>query len=283
MGFMSRFIYWGCLALLAAAATVLHLDAANRDAARLLPPAAKAQPLRLKQRDIIGLGTPQPVNPQYSPSDRIRALAPLHFVLHGVMPRTARTFIPEGQTDPRPLILLFHGAGRDGLSQIEMWEPVARRHGLVLLAPESQGSTWSLSNPNPALMLRLIDDLAAETPIDRNRIFLFGHSDGAAMAQLLLNRADGPWRAAALHGGGAPPSLMQPMAAPKPLRIYVGAEDAIFPPDMLRSEVAQHMAALGHPTELLTIARQNHWFYEAGPQVAEHAWLWMSSLPALEH
>ena len=35
----------------------------------------KAQELKAAGRDIIGLGAPPPVNPRYSPSDRIRALA----------------------------------------------------------------------------------------------------------------------------------------------------------------------------------------------------------------
>lgn len=281
---MSRVIFWASVALCALVATVLHQDAASRDAAGLLPPAAvKAPEARLVERRILGLGVPLPVAPRYTPSARIRALAPLRHVLHGVLPRTARTFIPEGAPGPRPLILLFHGAKRDGLSLIEMWERTANRHGLVLLAPEAQGSawgnsTWALDSPNPALIQRLIDDLAAETPIDRDRIFLFGHSDGAAMAQLLLNRADGPWRAAVLHAGGAPRPLMQPLAAPKPLRVYVGELDESFPPALLRAEVAAPMAALGHPTEFLTIPDHSHWFYEAGPMIAEHAWAWMASL-----
>ncbi|WP_192931100.1 PHB depolymerase family esterase [Gemmobacter serpentinus] len=179
---------------------------------------------------------------------------------------------------PRPLILLFHGAGRDGLSQIEMWEATARRHGLILLAPNSADDTWATDHPEPALLLRLIEDLTAETPIDRNRIFLFGHSDGAAMAQILLNRSAGPWRAAALHAGGIQRGAMQPATEPKPMRLYAGALDSTFPPALLRDRVARPMAELGHPTEFLLLPGHTHWFYDAGPRIAEHAWIWMASL-----
>ena len=281
---MSRLLIRLTVATLVLLGGLLHLDATRRDAALGLPASAHPLPARVLAHQLPGLAAPLPDAPhyKYSPSARIDALAPRLRVWHGVIPRTARILLPavspQSPPGPRPLIILFHGAGRDGLSQIEMWEPVARRHGLVLLAPESQGVTWDHSAPQPALILRLIDDLAARTPIDRDRIFLFGHSDGAAMAQTLLNRAQGPWRAAVLHGGGALSGRMQPVVAPKPLRIYVGAQDQTFPPALLQAKVALPMAALGHPTEMLTIPGHNHWFYAAGPKIADHAWGWMASL-----
>lgn len=59
--------------------------------------------------------------------------------------RTYYTYAPEKISAPAPLLLLLHGSGRDGMSQIEEWKGLAEKEGLVLVAPDSANSReWSM-------------------------------------------------------------------------------------------------------------------------------------------
>ena len=51
--------------------------------------------------------------------------------------RTYYTFVPEKLTAPAPLLLLLHGSGRDGMSQINEWKELAEKEGIIIIAPDS--------------------------------------------------------------------------------------------------------------------------------------------------
>ena len=212
----------------------------------------------------------------FTPSDETKALTHKHFALHGAFPRIWFDYIPDTQ-GPMPLVTLLHGAGRDGLSQIEMWRETAELHGVALVAPNSFGLSWDLTDPDPDFFAQIVETMAETHDIDRNRIFLFGHSDGAAYAQLLLTQAQGPWRAAALHAGYAP-SVTTTAGQMKPYRLYIGEHEQIFSVSQARA-IGQKRAAQGQPNDLITIPHHDHWFYGIGPQIAEDAWSWFASLP----
>jgi acetyl esterase/lipase len=100
------------------------------------------------------------------------------------------------------------------------------------------------------------------------------------MAQEVLNRAEaGLWQAAAVHAGFAGGVRVGAARAAAPFRVYLGSEDHIFSVAAAR-ESAEAMAAHGHPAELLVIPGHTHWFYEIGPDIAEHAWAWFASVAA---
>src|SRR5271169_2836582 len=52
--------------------------------------------------------------------------------------RTYYVFAPSGLSGPAPLLLLLHGSGQDGKSLIDVWEELARREGIILVAPDSR-------------------------------------------------------------------------------------------------------------------------------------------------
>lgn len=139
---------------------------------------------------------------KFTPSAETIALVHKHFARHGAFPRLWCDYIPDIQGPP-PVVILLHGTGRDGLSQIEMWRETAAMPGMALLAPNSFGLSCDLTDPEPAFCAQIVETIAEAHDIDRDRIFLFGHSDGAAYAQSLLTVTQGPWRAAALHAGYA--------------------------------------------------------------------------------
>jgi predicted esterase len=212
---------------------------------------------------------------KFEPSEMARKLSEKHVSFDGFRPRGWYEFVPKSQEE-MPLVILLHGAGRDGLSQIDMWKDVANRYGIALLAPNSAGRTWSLADASPQFIEKLVSTMASEHNIDMNRVFLYGHSAGATYALFLLNRTQGPWRAAALHAGYAPLKYLSPPETAKPFRQYMGVHEQIFSLDEAR-HIGKSLAQYGHENDLVVIPKHDHWFYSIGPQIAEDAWKWFET------
>lgn len=272
---MQRWIVRGLVVGLVLLGIVAQKSASDRDAALAMPISDNLGD-QGSFTELRGdwFSVPHTAKYEYEPSQAIRELSTKHMDLHGVQPRVWYEFAPATKGE-MPLVILFHGAGRDGLSQIEMWKDVAVGQGFALLAPDSVGSSW-FNDPSPQFIVQLIAEMASKHKIDTNRIYLFGHSDGAAYALSLLNQSQGPWRAAALHAGYVPLKSLNPPQVAKPYRLYMGEHEQIFSVDEAR-QIGKSLAGYGHDNELVVIPRHDHWFYDIGPQIAEDAWKWFQS------
>jgi predicted esterase len=179
--------------------------------------------------------------------------------------------------DPRPVVILLHGAGRTGHSMVDMWHETAERHGLVLVAPDFDAvDGWSGGDPDPRAAMDALAHAATLHPVDMDRVVLFGHSRGGIAAQAWANRWNGPWRAAAAHAGTLPAGMVRTVSDGVPVRHYLGSYDLTFPfgPG---EESARAMAAAGHPFDLVRLDQHTHWFYETGEDIAEDAWGWFAA------
>ncbi len=113
----------------------------------------------------------------------------------------ARTFIPPGMSSGSALVVVLHGCTQTaaGYDNGSGWSRLAERHGFALLFPEQQPA----NNPNlcfnwferadtrrdagEAFSIRqMIEKLAVDYRIDRQRIFITGLSAGGAMASAML-------------------------------------------------------------------------------------------------
>lgn len=257
------------------------LDAAHDDRAAGAPARGFANPyahaahqeiiatqFRLTQRSSYSYSVPQIARGQSRAHDLVWGDQPLRFY----------SYHPRGN-EPVPLVVLFHGMQRDGLSMIDMWRRTAMREGFALLAPDAPGRTWDLSAPGTERIHAMIDQLAEIYPIDRSQVYLFGHSAGAGFAKVLINGHDGPWQAAALHAGAV--TGLPRRGLGKPVRSYIGDQDASLSlGDARRSMEA--LARNGSDSTLVVIPGHTHWFYDIGPQIADDAWGWFAGLGAQE-
>ncbi|MFY0661792.1 MAG: hypothetical protein JXR15_14965 [Shimia sp.] len=212
----------------------------------------------------------------YEPSEKIRTIVPSDSTLDGITPVKWHYVGPQ-VARPVPLVVLFHGRDRTGLSMIEMWYETARNNGFAILAPTAPSGNWPYEAPSPYVLEKMIEQLHETHQIDRKRVFLFGHSAGAVYAQALLNKTKGPWRAAALHGGFLPASHQIVPQEPKPYRAYVGQHEKAFELDDIRAS-GEEMARRGVTNELIIIPQHTHWFYDIGDQIAADSWAWFGSL-----
>lgn len=220
------------------------------------------------------LRPPMPENMTYTPSV---TGAETFQILDGVTPRTWVGYRPDAVTGPSPVVILFHGAGRTGLSMIDMWQEVADEHGLTLVAMDDANRAGPSGFQISPFLHDVIDAAAEIYPIDRDQMFLFGHSAGAITAQLVGNRVTGPWRGIAVHAGYVNPTFVQPIDNAPPIRAYLGSSDHIFDPAGARI-AAQYLARAGHDYDLILIPGHTHWFYEGGQAFAADAWNWFSGL-----
>lgn len=116
--------------------------------------------------------------------------------------RTYYTYAPEKISTPAPLLLLLHGSGRDGMSQIEEWKGLAEKEGLVLVAPDSANSReWSMGVDGPEFFHEIIEAVKNKYPIDGKRMYVFGHSAGAVFALYMGVMESQYFAAAGVHAG----------------------------------------------------------------------------------
>jgi polyhydroxybutyrate depolymerase len=121
--------------------------------------------------------------------------------------RTEREYLvhlPRGWDGKRPLpvVLNFHGGGGNARSQEELtgMDATADEHGFMVVYPQGSGHFKRFATFNGGVCCAyardhhvddvrytaaLLDDLEKTYPIDRDRIYVTGHSNGAIMAHRL--------------------------------------------------------------------------------------------------
>jgi poly(3-hydroxybutyrate) depolymerase len=188
-------------------------------------------------------------------------------------------FVPRNVTAPAsaPLLVLFHGSGRDAASIVEPWKRLAEKEGIVLLAPEAadpQG--WQVPLDGPAPLCRLVDELKHTVPaIDPRRVYLFGHSAGAVFVLYMATLESEYFAAGALHAGAfrAAEEYGNIDAATRkiPLAIAVGDSDRFFSVADVKATAAA-LEKAGMPTRLEIIKNHDHNYYIVSDTV--NAWAW---------
>jgi len=100
--------------------------------------------------------------------------------------------VPEGKISG--LVVALHGAGGQPAAAVRLFDRIADRLGLVILAPASAGTTWAMlrSGPDPdsPALDSALDRLFQAHPFDPARVAVAGFSDGASYA-LSLGLANG--------------------------------------------------------------------------------------------
>lgn len=262
----------GFLAALAvAAAPLLTAD----DSGHWTQPVAEVEPGTFSETERFDLASPTR-SADYSAPDIPGAQS--HRIVTGLLPQNWVSYAPGSASEPRALVFLFPGAGRPAMSMIDMWQETARAENLVLIAIDGLRSGNAAETPDTALILGVLAAARDRYDIDPERIYLFGHSAGSILAQVVINRVEGPWRAAAGHGGYVVPAWIHRLDGAAPTRHYLGSSDRLFSPSDART-YGEQAAIAGHDHELIIIPGHTHWFYDIGPAIAADAWAWFDSIP----
>ncbi len=187
-------------------------------------------------------------------------------------------FVPAniGPTAAVPMILMFHGSGRNGLSLVDKWADLAAKEGIILVGPDSQNSqTWRVPEDGPEFLRELVEAIKAKYPVDPRRIYLFGHSAGAVFALNLSMFESEYFAAVAVHAGSFREDkefqVIHYAKRKAPLAIFVGDRDAFFPLSTVKA-TNDALRSRGFPIEVTIIKGHDHWYYDIAPEINRNAW-----------
>ncbi len=175
--------------------------------------------------------------------------------------------------DPRPVIILLHGAKRSGKSMIAKWMSIADSKDVILIAPDAIDGIWTDAD-NWSFFNKLIKRVENGYSIDHKRIYMFGHSLGGHLAIVAaINNAQNI-AAAAIHAGAlksySPLSRLKP-GRKTPILLINGEDDSAVPLNKVEKS-AEILDANGHETSLIVINDHNHWYYDIADFINDEAW-----------
>ncbi len=191
--------------------------------------------------------------------------------------RSYYLFVPKtvSKNKPAPLLVLLHGSGRDGKILVEHWQELAEQEGIILAGPDAlKSSTWSVPNDAPQFIYELVEELKSNQPVDSRRVYLFGHSAGAA-AGLLLSLLESEYFAATAVSAGALRKenydLFNDAERKIPIALFVGTKDPLFPLKIVR-ETRDAFKERGFTAELTEIPKLDHNYYSKSAEINKQAW-----------
>lgn len=189
--------------------------------------------------------------------------------------RTYYLFVPSEGTSPKPLILLLHGSGRNGMSLIDPWKGLAEKEGIILVAPDSLNSQeWAFPVDGPDFLHEVVEAVRAKYPVDGKRIYLFGHSAGAIFSLYTGVAESNYFAAVAVHAGairGDFDQYMNHAERKTPIAIWVGNKDPFFSLEAVHA-TRDALAAHGFKPKITEMPGHDHNYYGVANDVNKAAW-----------
>lgn len=125
-----------------------------------------------------------------------------HAIATGGFDRDYRLYVPEGLPSPAPLVVMLHG-GFGSAKQAENsygWDELADGAKFIVAYPDGVGRAWNATGccGRPArdgvddvgFVSAVVKDVAANVPVDQNRVYATGISNGGMMAYALACHSD---------------------------------------------------------------------------------------------
>ena len=194
--------------------------------------------------------------------------------------RDGLLYVPAGYaaTSPAPLVLMLHGATGSARGALRPFRELADDAGLVLLAPESRGTTWDAIRgdygPDIAFIDRALARVFERVAVDPARLTIEGFSDGATYAiGVGLTNGDLFQRVIAFS-----PGFVLPIEAHARPRLFIshGTRDQILPIDQCSRRIVPQLERERYDVEY----REFDGPHAVPPNIAKDAIAWMAAVPA---
>jgi poly(3-hydroxybutyrate) depolymerase len=185
------------------------------------------------------------------------------------------TLVPDKLTAPAPLLLLLHGSGRDGMSQIDEWKGLAEKEGIILVAPDSANSReWSMKTDGPEFLHDVVEAVRAKHSVDGTRLYIFGHSAGAVFALYMGVMESRYFAAAGVHAGAIGEDFYPHLDLAKrkiPVTIWVGTEDPYFKLATVKATQAE-LNKNGFDARVVEMKGHDHNYYAVSKDINPKIW-----------
>ena len=179
--------------------------------------------------------------------------------------RKYRIVIPHTLPQPAPIVFAFHGIGdsTESMASYSVLDRLASRNGFIVVYPAARKSMWTTmdadpnsldANPDVRFFDQLIRHLSDRHDVDRDRVYVFGMSNGASFVQLLALARSNDIAAIVAHSGAKPRDLGS-SANRIPIMLIVGADDPAS--TAMQSDAAQYRSD-GHVVEYVSVPGLAH-------------------------
>ena len=189
--------------------------------------------------------------------------------------RTYYLLAPDNIAEPRPLIVLLHGSGHIGMSQIDEWKELALKEGIILAAPDSADhSRWVMPVDGPEFLHDVVEAVKARYPVNGKRVYAFGHSAGASFGLYMAVLESEYFAAVGVHAGALLEDsyrLVEHASRKTPIAIWVGTRDPYFPLEAVR-DTRDALKARGFQVQLFEMSGHDHNYYAVSRDVNKHVW-----------
>ena len=147
---------------------------------------------------------------------------------------TFALYVPDLVSHDMPMIVIMHGMGGSGANTIQAWVERLGDRFIIVCPTYPMGAWWSQNAEN--FVLQLIQEIRAKYPIDPNRIFLSGLSNGAIGAYLMGMFYPDRFAGVVPIAGGITKRLMSFLVNLNNTPMYViqGEFDPMFPIELTR-------------------------------------------------
>ena len=220
-------------------------------------------------------------------SARAATLAPQTVEIGGTA-RTYYLYVPP-TTRPAanpPLLVVLHWTSGNGRAALATWTPLADHEGMVLVAPNATTPAgWRIREDGPAFLHGIVEAVAARTPIDPRRVYLFGVSAGAIHALTIGVVESEYFAAVAVHAGSWRDresfKALNFATRKIPVAITIGDRDELFSMASVQ-ETRAALVAAGHAVTLTVLPGEHHEYADVARRVNRDAWAFLSAfeLPA---
>jgi len=193
--------------------------------------------------------------------------------------RDGLLYIPRGYKEgvPMPLVLMFHGAGSTGRGVSYTFE-IADDLGVIVLAPDSRDeATWDMLlhgfGDDVEFIGAALKETYARCSVDRKRMGIAGHSDGASYALSLgLGVGETFGRIMAFS-----PGVMQPTEVHGKPRIFIshGVSDQVMPIEETSRQFVPRLKRLGYDVTY----REYEGRHGVPPAVVREGFTWFLANP----
>jgi phospholipase/carboxylesterase len=164
--------------------------------------------------------------------------------------RDGLIYVPTGYSADRPpgLVLLLHGAGSSAQRGISLLYSQADEANLILVAPDSRGSTWDVImsdyGPDVSYIDRALSQTFSRYAVDASRVAVGGFSDGASYA-LSFGLTNGDLFT---HVIAFSPGFMVPTRQEGKPAIYIshGIRDEVLPIDRCSRRIVPQLQRLSY-------------------------------------
>ena len=195
-----------------------------------------------------------PADPNYSPGRH-----DVSFSVNGTN-RTAVLVVPSDLSHPAPLVVAFHGHGGNGATFDRRMNIDSLWPDAIVVYPDGLPGHKGITDPDgsqPGWQVRpgdegdrdlafydvMLSTLRSKLPVDDNRIFVMGHSNGSGFTALLWAARGGDIAAIATLSG-QPAELEFNIAPVRSMFLMMGRTDPLVPFETQRQAIPRAQAKL---------------------------------------